>query len=125
MFLKTKTKKVMLVDDEKDFIMPVRFFLEAKGYNVIEAHSGKEALEKVKELPNIILLDIKLPDIDGFEVFRKIHTNPDFSDIPIIILTCSTDTKFIFDSQDLHVTDYIMKTAELDEILILVKKHIK
>jgi DNA-binding response OmpR family regulator len=124
-FLKPKPKKVMLVDDEQDFIMPVKFFLEAKGFSVIEAHNGKEALEKVKEIPDIILLDIKLPDIDGFEVFRKIRSNSDFIGIPVIILTCSTDTKSIFDSQDLRATDYLMKTAELDEILVVVKKCLK
>ncbi|MBN1871548.1 MAG: response regulator [Candidatus Omnitrophica bacterium] len=125
MFLKTKSKKVMLVDDEEDFLMAIKFFLEAKGYNVIYAHNGKEALEKVLEMPDIIFLDIKLPDLNGYEIVRRIRENTELTEIPIIMLTCSTHSKDIFESQDIGVTDYLMKTVEFEELLIVIKKYTK
>jgi len=123
MFLKLKKKKILLVDDEKDFLMTIKFYLESKGYDVITAYNGKDAIENLKESPDLILMDLKLPDMDGYEVCRRIRLSSHYKKTPMVMLTCSTDTKFILESQDEGISDYLMKTVEFEQILRTVKKY--
>ena len=81
-------KKVLLVDDEVDFIDVVRVRLEANNFEVIVAYDGEAALEKVKEdKPDIIILDVMMPKINGFEVCRMLKFDDNYKAIPIIILS--------------------------------------
>jgi CheY-like chemotaxis protein len=117
-------KKILLVDDEQGFVEIVKPYLESRKYNVIVANNGKEALEKVEENPDLILLDIIMPGIDGFEVLRRLRNNLRTRYIPVIMLTARGESKAILKAQDLGTTDYIIKPFSLKELLYLVKRYI-
>lgn len=81
-------KKILIVDDEPSIIVPVQFLMEQKGYDVMVAFSGEEAMEIIAEKRvDLILLDIMLPVIDGFEVCQRVRENPQWHKIKIILLT--------------------------------------
>ena len=82
------TKKILIVDDEPNIVLPLQFLMEQNGYIVDEASSGEEAIEKLMQFePDLILLDIMLPGIDGYEVCEIIRLNPKWKKIKIIFLT--------------------------------------
>ena len=81
-------KKILIVDDEPSIIVPVQFLMEQNGYDVLVAFSGEEAMEIIAEKEvDLILLDIMLPVIDGFEVCQRVRENPQWNKIKIILLT--------------------------------------
>jgi CheY-like chemotaxis protein len=83
--------KILLVDDEPDIIYLVRRFLERGGYTVVEAFGGREALKQIeKENPDLVLLDVMMPDLDGWEVSRSLKSSEDNQHIPIVMLTVRT-----------------------------------
>jgi len=117
--------KILLIDDEKDLVETLTFRLEANGYEVIKAYDGREALEKAgKERPNLILLDVMMPQIDGFEVLKRLKNNSETERIPVIMLTCKKESSSIFKGEDLGALDYIIKPFEAEELLRLIKKYI-
>lgn len=81
-------KMILIVDDEPSIIVPVQFLMEQNGYDVMVAFSGEEAMEVIEgNQPDLILLDIMLPVIDGFEVCQRVRENPEWNKIKIILLT--------------------------------------
>jgi len=83
-----ETKKILIVDDEPHIVELVRVCLEDTNYDVIEAYDGEEAIDKARsEVPDLILLDIMLPKMDGYDVCRKLKSNDDTSNIPVVMLT--------------------------------------
>ncbi len=112
-------KKIMLVDDNADLIYVVKKSLEriTDGYEVIGATSGKECFELLKrgQIPDLILLDIMMPEIDGWNVFAKLKEKPEWRKIPIVFLTAKTDPY----SKGLgrrSAQDYIEKPFEITEL---------
>lgn len=82
-------KKILIVDDEKDALFVLDKELTAKGYSVIAANKGREALSlALSQHPDLVILDICMPDMDGTEVAMKLKENPQTQDIPVIFLTC-------------------------------------
>lgn len=82
------SSKILVVDDEEQIVDLVKTFLEREGYSVIEAYSGEEGLKKAfDESPDLILLDIMMPVIDGWEVFRRLRNEPDTKSIKVVFLT--------------------------------------
>lgn len=116
------TTKVLVVDDEPDTLELVKLVLESGGFEAIMANSGMEALAKIKsENPDIVLLDIMMPDMEGWEVFRKIKEKD--PDIPVAILTAKAQN--IDRLLGLHVlkaNDYITKPFGKNELIEKVKK---
>ena len=111
-------KKVLLVDDELDFVDVLRERLEAHNYNVIPAYDGEEALEKVKEeKPDLIILDIILPKISGFDVCRKLKIDEKYKKIPIIMLTAKFQTNDIKFGMAMGADSYITKPFEPQALL--------
>lgn len=81
-------KKILIVEDNEDNMYLIGFIIKKRGYDVIEARNGREGVELAgKETPDLILMDIQLPDFDGLEATRKIRKSDNASDIPIIALT--------------------------------------
>jgi two-component system alkaline phosphatase synthesis response regulator PhoP len=79
---------VLVVDDEPNIVLSLKFLMEQKGYEVSIARNGKEALEALnKKLPDLILLDVMMPKPDGYEVCQKIRATPEWENIPVIMLT--------------------------------------
>ena len=82
------SRKILIVEDNQDSRELVVKVLKKKGYEIVEAEDGEEALAKaVSDRPHLILMDISIPKLDGFEVTRKLKQNPDFQDIPVVALT--------------------------------------
>ncbi len=117
-------KKILVVDDEKDIVDTIKTYLEGRGYDILEAYNGDEALAEAKKSPDLILLDIMMPGIDGFEVLRRLRNNVITDKIPVIMLTSKRETKSIFESQNLRATDYIVKPFSLDKMLDLIDRYL-
>lgn len=100
-------KRILVVDDEPRMIGFIRMNLELEGHQVIEAHNGLEALEAVRtQLPDLILLDVMMPEIDGFETLRMLR---EFSNIPVIMLTAKGDENDKVYGLELGADDYVTK----------------
>jgi len=119
--------KIMIVDDEPDVVDLVKLVLKSEGYDVITAYSGREALEKIgKDVPDLILLDIMMPQMDGWEVYQRIRADPQTSKVPVAMLTAKSQS--IDKMIGLHVVqvdDYITKPFGRAELLERVKKILK
>jgi two-component system response regulator VicR len=116
-------EKIMIVDDEPDTVEVIKLIVESGGYQAITAHSGPEALEKMKEQPDAILLDIMMPEMDGWEVLRKIKEK---YNTPVAMLTAKSQN--IDKMIGLHVMkadDYITKPFGKRQILDKIEKLIK
>jgi len=100
-------KRILVVDDEPRIIGFIRMNLELEGHQVIEARSGIEALELIRTaLPDIVLLDVMMPDLDGFETLRMLR---EFSNIPVIMLTAKGEENDRVYGLELGADDYITK----------------
>ncbi len=119
--------KIMVVDDEPDVVDLVKLVLESDGFRVVTAYSGKEALDKIdREMPDLVLLDIMMPQMDGWEVYSRIRANPNTKDIPVAMLTAKSQS--IDKMIGLHVVkvdDYITKPFGRSELLERVKRILK
>lgn len=115
-------KKIMVVDDEPDTVDLVKLVLETEGFLVVPAYSGRECLEKLEaEKPDAVLLDIMMPEMDGWEVFHKIKEK--YPDLPVAMLTVRD--KDIDKMVGLHVLkadDYIIKPFGRQELVERVNK---
>jgi DNA-binding response OmpR family regulator len=119
-----ESKRILVVDDEKDYVHTIRYFLEMNGYSVLVAHDGNGALEQAKEMPDLILLDIMMPGMGGIEVLRKLRCDSDTCDIPVIMLSIKSDPKTVSEARSLKACDFVKKDADLDELLETIKRHI-
>jgi len=123
--------KILLVDDDPDFVEATRIVLESAPYEVVVAYDGDEALQKVKEVdPDLIILDIIMPEQDGFKVCEALKSDPDLSQIPVIMLTSLSqrmgETAFsVTDGMMLEAEDYVDKPVTPDELLSRVKKFLE
>ncbi len=116
--------KIMVVDDEPDLLEVVKLILESDGYQVVTANSGQEALSIIeKEMPDLVLLDIIMPKMDGWEVFSRIKGNPRTHDIPVIMLTAK-DQRIdkLIGLHVVRVDDYITKPFGRAELLERIKR---
>lgn len=114
-------KKILIVDDEKNIVELIKINLEANGFETISAYTGLEALEKSNLLPDLILLDIMLPDIDGFDVCRKIRLNEKTENIPIIMLTAKSEETDKVIGLGLGADDYVTKPFGVRELEARIK----
>ena len=118
-------KKLLIVDDDANVIYTVKNGLEAydDDYEIVTANSGKECLEKLKSnfKPDLILLEVMMPEMTGWETFDKIRDNPSYKDIPIIFLTGRTD-RIAKTAGDFLAADYIEKPCKIPELKIRIEK---
>ena len=118
-------KKVLLVDDEKDIVEVIASRLKANNYNVIIAYDGQEALDKThKEKPDLIILDLMLPKMDGYKVCGLLKTDTRYNKIPIIIFTARAQESDMKMGQEVSADDYITKPFDPEELLFKIKKFI-
>jgi two-component system alkaline phosphatase synthesis response regulator PhoP len=101
--------KILLADDEKDIIEFLKYNLEIEGFEVITAYDGEEALSKISQKPDLILLDIMMPKVDGFEVCNRIRQIPGFEKTPVIFLTAKSGELDEIHGLELGANDYIKK----------------
>jgi CheY-like chemotaxis protein len=120
------SKKILVVDDEQDVVTYLVTLLEDNGYKTVSAYNGKEAMEKVKsEKPDLVTLDITMPEKSGVKFYREMKENPDLAKIPIIVVTgISEDFKtFISTRKQVPPPEgYIQKPIDKEEMLNTIKK---
>lgn len=112
-------KKLLIIDDEEDVLAVISLRLNRQGFHVVCAGTGEEGLEILKTyVPDLILLDIRLPGINGFEVCRKIRQNPEMSSTAILFFTAGQQEAHRLEYyQELGAQGYIMKPFEAPELL--------
>jgi two-component system alkaline phosphatase synthesis response regulator PhoP len=126
-----KRAKILLVDDDKDFIESTRIVLESKPYQIIIASNGDEGLRKAREeKPDLILMDVIMPVKDGFSAAEQLKKDPQLRKIPTLMLTAfatkGRETSIpVSRGMELETEDYIDKPVSPDELLARVEKHLK
>jgi two-component system NtrC family sensor kinase len=117
---------ILIVDDNSANLGVLSDALSQAGFEVRVAKSGKMALERVKyALPDLILLDVMMPEMDGFETCRRLQANPETTQIPVIFMTALSDTANKVEGFKLGAVDYITKPFQQEEVLARVKLHLK
>ena len=118
-------KKILIVDDEPDILKAVTFRVKKLEYEVVTATNGQEALDLIqKEEPDLILLDIELPVMNGYEVCQRVKTNEKLKHIPIIFLTASIASKIAEKVKEFNADDYLIKPFDFEELSKKIKKFI-
>ncbi len=123
--LQSRKRTIMVVDDSPDLVEIVRLTLEGKGFNVRCAYNGKELLAALeKEKPDLILLDVMMPGMDGFEVLIRLKWNPATASIPVILLTAKVQYEDVIKGYergaDLYITKPFTPTQLLDGINLIL-----
>ena len=119
------SKKILLVDDEVDLVETVRFPLEMEGYHVLVSYNGEDALNQArKENPDLILLDLMLPKLDGYKVCRLLKFDERYKHIPIFMLTAKTQEKDKVLGMETGADEYITKPFEIDYLMEKVKEYL-
>ncbi|MEB3830337.1 sensor histidine kinase [Phormidium sp. CCY1219] len=117
--------RILVVDDSPDNVLLVKTILEEEGYDIAQADSGYAALAQIEELPpDLVLLDIMMPGMDGYEVTRRIRNNDRLPFIPILLITAH-DQPSVVEGLDLGADDFIRKPVELDELLARVRSLLR
>jgi len=117
------TEKILVIDDEETTVQLISILLEHRGYEVIKAYRAEEGLKLAyRNHPDIVLLDIMMPDMDGWEVCQRLR---ELSDVPIIFLSARTDTSDIVKGLEMGADDYIVKPYEGDELVARIKAHLR
>ena len=117
--------KILLVDDEPDILEFLKYNLEANGLEVIVGNNGLEALDKLSENPDLIILDIMMPHLDGYEVYKKIREKEDFKDVPIIFLTAKSEETDEIKGLELGANDYIQKPISPKKLIARVNSNLR
>jgi two-component system KDP operon response regulator KdpE len=119
----SRKARVLVVDDEARYLRAIQINLEASGYEVLTAQNGQQALDiTANQEPNLVLLDIRLPDLDGFEVCRRLRQ---FSTAPIIMLTALAADADKVKGLDSGADDYVTKPFSADELMARVRAALR
>ncbi|MCQ2739415.1 MAG: response regulator transcription factor [bacterium] len=118
--------KILVIDDDKAINELIKLNLELSGYNVIQGFNGTEGFALARqEMPDLIVLDVMMPEVDGFTVVQRIRQFQDTSDIPIIMLTALSELNDKVNGFNLGADDYLTKPFETEELLIRVRALLK
>jgi len=119
-------ERVLVVDDEREFVDVISERLGAKGFDILRAFDGKEGIERAHaDKPDLIILDISMPEMSGYDVCRKLKLDEAFKDIPIIILTAKFQPNDIKFGIGMGADAYLTKPLELEPLLQTVKALLK
>jgi twitching motility two-component system response regulator PilG len=124
--MNTEAKTVLVVEDKASLTQMLQFLFLSKGLSVQIAYNGKEALEKASSIvPSLILLDIMMPQMDGFEVLEKLKEEPTTSNIPVIMLTARKSREDMQRAKDLGAVEYITKPFKAVEVVDKVLRNLR
>lgn len=116
-------EKILIIDDEEATVQLISVLLERRGFEPIKAYRAEEGLRKAyRHQPDLVLLDIMMPDMDGWEVCKRLR---EMSDVPIIFLTARSDVKDIVRGLEMGADDYIIKPYDNDELVARVRAHLR
>ena len=112
-----QAKKILLVDDEAGFAELMRDLLVMDGYEVELAHDGEEGLEKLQSFtPDIIISDVVMPRLSGFDMFKKVKANPPTSNIPFLFITGFQDDRVLQEARKIGVFGILKKPVDIEQI---------
>lgn len=118
----TFKRTIVVVDDDRDIRMILRANLEDEGYAVLEAGGGREALEIIKESdPDLVVLDIMMPEVDGYDVLQELRSTPEFADLPVVLLTARRQESDVWEGWSAGADYYITKPFKMDELLKFIR----
>ncbi len=118
-------KKILVVDDEIDLVKTIQFSLELEGYKVLVSYNGEDALTQArKENPDLILLDIMLPKLDGYKVCRLLKFDEQYKHIPILMMTAKTQEKDKLMGKETGANEYITKPFDMEELMGKIKAYL-
>ncbi len=118
-------KTILVVDDEKDILDMLKYNLEKEGYAVLTARSGTEALRQAQHVPHLILLDVMMPETDGWEVCKQLKRDPKTANIPLIFLTAKGTELDEVLGLELGAEDYVVKPIALRSLLARVRAALR
>src|SRR5690349_21681868 len=119
-------KKIALIEDDADLFALLKYNLEKEGFAMVGAQTGKGAIELCRrERPDLILLDIMLPDSDGLDICKGIRSHPELSQVPIIFLTARASETDRIVGLELGANDYIVKPFFIRELIARIKIHFR
>lgn len=124
-------KRILIVDDDPDLVETVSMMLEARGYAPLPAYGGIEGLEKARgERPDLIVLDVMMPEKDGYAVCNELKKDPAFSDIPIILLTAigdhiTTTTYTLSGGMETLADDFFQKPVNIQSLVDRIEQLLK
>ena len=117
--------KILLVDDEKDIVEFIKYNLELENYQVIVAFDGEEALEKMSQHPDLVILDIMMPKLSGYDVCKRIRADREFQFVPIIFLSAKSSEIDEILGLELGANDYIRKPISPQKLVARVKSNLR
>ncbi len=117
-----KTEKIVIIEDESDILEVIAYNLRREGYEVVESQSGEDGLDKViSSAPQLVILDLMLPEIDGIEICRKLKSDPLTAGIPVIMVTAKGEESDIVLGLGVGADDYVTKPFSPKELLARVR----
>ena len=117
--------RVLIVDDERDIVESIKFNLELEDVECLEAFDGEEPLLKAKkESPDLIVLDIMLPKMNGYKVSRLLKFDEKYKDIPIIMLTARAQESDLKIGEDTGANEYVTKPFDMEKFITLIKRYL-
>ncbi len=118
-------KKILIVDDEQDIVESLKFGLEVSGFVCYTAFNGEDGLKLAKEImPDLIILDVMMPKINGYKISRLLKYDNKYKDIPIIMVTARSQMEDKMIGEETGVNEYITKPFELDQIVSKVEEYL-
>ena len=118
-------KKILIVDDEQDIVESLKFVLEVSGFVCYTAYNGEDGLNLAKEImPDLIILDVMMPKINGYKISRLLKYDNKYKDIPIIMVTARSQLEDKMIGEETGVNEYITKPFELDDIVKKVQEYL-
>lgn len=121
----TDKKTVLIADDERDIVETVKFMLETEDINCITAYDGEEALNKAKtENPDLIILDVMMPKINGYKICRLLKFDAKYKNIPILMVTARSQEEDKAIGEETGANEYITKPFDINEIVEKVKAYL-
>lgn len=113
--------KILVIDDETDVRMILRLELEAEGYDVVEASSAAQGLTLVhQEQPDVVLLDLRMPGLDGWDVLRILHERDELPGLPVVVLSAHASDDSVARALEIGAAAYVRKPFRFDELLPLL-----
>ena len=119
-------KKILIVDDEQDIVESLKFVLEVSGFVCYTAYNGEDGLKLAKEImPDLIILDVMMPKINGFKISRLLKYDAKYKNIPILMVTARTQEEDKLIGEETGADEYITKPFELEEVVKKVEQYLK
>jgi len=116
---------ILVVDEHADSREFVKFFLERRGYRIVEAEDGESAIANAaKKHPDMVLLDVWLPKVDGLEAIKQMHELPDLHDLPVLFISGHAGFNYRDQAMAAGGVDYLIKPIDLDQLLRLIERYV-